>query len=259
MAVEPPLSSTVPGDPTIQRILIPRGRFEMGNAVDRGEMPLHRVLLSSFWIDRTEVTNADYERCMLAGICQPPVRSSSYSRPEYFGNPNYADYPVIYVTWEDADSFCQWAGGRLPSEAEWEFAARGPDERIYPWGDQAPLAGRLNFDFSVGDTSPVDSYPSGASPYGVLDMPGNVAEWVADWYASNYYTQSPSSDPTGPAATDERVVRGGSWLDSASMVRADSRLAYPPDSAFVNLGFRCAESTSAPPGSPLPFGPGGYR
>jgi eukaryotic-like serine/threonine-protein kinase len=226
----------------------------MGNAVDRGEMPLHRVELRGFWIDPTEVTNAQYSQCMQQGVCRAPARSSSYSRPDYFGNPVYAAYPVVYVTWDDADTFCRWAGGRLPTEAEWEWAARGSDERLYPWGNQAPAPVLLNFDFSVGDTSTVGNYPAGASPYGVLDMAGNVAEWVADWFENDYYAQSPLSDPMGPAATGVRVIRGGSWLDNGNMVRVDLRIGYPPDSAFADIGFRCAESTGPSPGGPLATG-----
>lgn len=231
----------------IPRVFIPAGEFEMGNSRDRGDMPRHLVQLRDFWIDRTEVTNAQYAQCVLEGVCHPPARSDSYTRPDYFGNPVYGNYPVIYVDWNDADTFCRWAGGRLPTEAEWERAARGSDERMYPWGDETPRPTLVNFRFSIGDTSPVGSYPSGASPYGVLDMAGNVAEWVADSFEGDYYAQSPLSDPTGPVITGTHVVRGGSWLDNPNMVRADLRFGYPSDSAFVNLGFRCAESTWASP------------
>ncbi len=231
----------------ISWVLIPPGQFQMGNGYDRGEMPPHRVLLSSFWMDRTEVTNAQYEECVTDAACDPPVRFSSYCRPQYFDDPEYNAYPVVYVNWDDADTYCRWAGGRLPTEAEWEYAARGSDDRSYPWGNQTPERSMLNFDFSVGDTSPVGSYPLGSSPYGVLDMAGNVAEWVADFFENNHYLQSPLSDPTGPVATNAHVVRGGSWLDDPNMVRSDLRLGYPTDSAYTNLGFRCAESTEALP------------
>jgi serine/threonine-protein kinase len=241
--VAPP---AIPKDQSVQ-VFVAAGKFEMGSARYRGEAPPHVVEITHFWIDRTEVTNAQYARCVEQGVCQPPARFSSYARPEYFGNLQYGAYPVIYVNWDDADTFCRWAGRRLPTEAEWERAARGSDQRLYPWGDALPRAGVLNYDFTVGDTSAAGSYPSGASPYGALDMAGNVAEWVADWYESDYYAQSAFSDPGGPLATGARVVRGGSWVDNRNGVRAGQRLGYPPDSAFVNLGFRCAESTGALP------------
>ncbi len=244
-----------PGSPSLEPLIdrmhlvfIPAGQFGMGNTYDRGVMPLHRVLLRGFWMDRTEVSNAEYGQCVAEGVCQPPTSFSSYTRSEYFGNPTYAAYPVIYVSWDDANSFCRWAGGRLPTEAEWEHAARGEAGGMYPWGDQPPTDSLSNFGFGVGDTSPVGNYPSGASPYGVLDMAGNVAEWVADWFENDYYSLAPLSDPMGPGETGAHVVRGGSWLDNAIMVRSDLRLGYPPDSAYVNLGFRCAESAQALPG-----------
>ena len=214
------------------------------------------MLLRSFWIDQTEVTNGQYAHCVEQRVCQPPQRIASYSIPDYYGNAEYDQYPVIYVNWDDADTFCRWAGRRLPTEAEWERAARGTDERIYPWGDQAPQAGLLNYNLRVGDTAPVGSYPAGASPYRVMDMAGNVAEWVSDWYDPAYYSESAYSDPGGPIATKYRVVRGGSWLDNQYSVRAGLRHFYPPDSAFINLGFRCAESTPAPPAS---YMGGGHR
>src|SRR5512140_2379087 len=144
--------------PAINQVLwifIPAGEFDMGNAYDRGEMPPHRVLLSSFWIGRTEVTNAQYQKCVIAAACDRPARFGSYSRLEYFDNPDYDTYPVVYVNWNDAETFCRWAGGRLPTEAEWEHAARGPSARLYPWGTEAPGRPLGNFDFSVGDTSTV--------------------------------------------------------------------------------------------------------
>jgi serine/threonine-protein kinase len=253
--VAPAVPAVSPKD-EIPLVLVAAGKFEMGSDHYRDEEPLHVVGLRSFLIDQTEVTNAEYAHCLQQGFCQPPQRLDSYSRPEYFGNPQYDAYPVIYVTWDDADTFCKWAGRRLPTEAEWERAARGSDERIYPWGDQPPQANFLNYDFNLGDTSPTGDYPLGASPYQVLDMAGNVAEWVADWYDPAYYSESPYSDPGDSLATKYRVVRGGSWIDNRYAVRAGLRRYYPPDSAFVNLGFRCAESTPAPQGS---YMGGGHR
>ena len=241
---------------SIVQIFIPAGKFEMGSDLYRDETPSHLVQIDHFWIDRTEVTNAGYLKCVEDNVCQWPVRLSSYTHPEYFGNPRFDAYPVIYVNWNDADTFCRWAGRRLPTEAEWERAARGFDGRLYPWGDQVPEADLLDFDFTVGDTAAVGSYPRGASPYGVFDMAGNVSEWVADWFETDYYSHSPLSDPGGPVATQYRVVRGGSWWNNRNEVRAGLRVGYPPDSAFLNLGFRCAESAWAPGGL---AGAGGHR
>jgi formylglycine-generating enzyme required for sulfatase activity len=239
----PPASSPKESMPMV---FVSAGTFEMGNDHFRDERPAHLIIMNSFWIDQTEVTNGQYQQCATEDVCQPPQRFDSYSRPQYYDNSEFANFPVIYVTWDDADTFCRWAGRRLPTEAEWERAARGPDARIYPWGNQLPSPGLLNYDFRIGDTSAVGSYPLGASPYGVLDMAGNVNEWVADWYEADYYSQSPRSDPQGPVRTGYRVVRGGSWLDNRNYVRSGLRLSYPPESAFVDLGFRCAESVPQP-------------
>ena len=146
-------------------VFVPGGKFQMGSVDHQLQEVLHPVMMNSFWIDRTEVTNAQYARCVEQDVCQTPRDFNSYTRPQYFGNPRYDVYPVIYVTWDDADTFCRWNGGRLPTEAEWEIAARGSDERIYPWGNVPPQPTLLNFDFSIGDTDSVGRYPAGASPY----------------------------------------------------------------------------------------------
>jgi eukaryotic-like serine/threonine-protein kinase len=175
------------------------------------ESPQHSVYLDAFWIDRTEVANSLYAKCVAAGACDPLNDISSYSRTSYYGNSQFADYPVIYVNWNMASAYCSWAGRRLPSEAEWEKAARGTDGRLYPWGDQAPSSSLVSFAWNQGDTAEVGSYPAGASPYGALDMAGNVWEWVNDWYDENYYESSPSENPQGPSSGDDRGLRGGSW------------------------------------------------
>ena len=171
----------------MEMVYIPAGEFFMGaqeNDPDAGkvEKPGHWLYLSIYWIDRTEITNAMYERCVKAGDCQPPEKTSSKTRPAYYGEPRYQDYPVIYVSWEDALAYCRWAGRRLPSEAEWEKAARGTESWLYPWGNIPPDIHKANFNALLGDTTKVGAYPAGASPFGVLDMAGNVSEWVADWY-----------------------------------------------------------------------------
>jgi formylglycine-generating enzyme required for sulfatase activity/predicted Ser/Thr protein kinase len=221
------------------------GAFAMGSDdadLEAGddERPQHTVFLSGYWIDQTEVTNRMYALCVQAGICRPPEKSGSKTRLIYYGDSRFDDYPVIYVAWEDADAYCRWAGRRLPSEAEWEKAARGIDGRIYPWGDTPPNPGLLNYNNQIGDTVPVGSYPNGVSPYGALDMAGNVGEWTADWYSEDYYGVSPAYNPLGPSLGTYRVLRGGSWFSSSRAVRVAFRLWNYPDLRFDSSGFRCA-------------------
>jgi len=226
-------------------VYVPAGEFVMGSAstdpeADDDERPPHTVYLDAYWIGQTEVTNAQYAQCEQAGLCRPPARTGSSTRGYYYGNARYDHYPVISVSWSDAETYCRWAGGRLPTEAEWEKAARGTDGRVYPWGNALTTSDLLNFDDSGGDTTAVGSYPAGASPYGTLDMAGNVWEWVADWYGRSYYGESPEENPAGPASGAYRVLRGGSWGDATHNVRAANRLAYDPGLARHMVGFRCA-------------------
>lgn len=172
-------------------------------------VPQHEVTLDGYYIDQYEVTNRRYQACVAEGVCTLPRRVSSVTRNTYYDNPTYADYPVIQIRWAQAVEFCEWEGKRLPTEAEWEKAARGEeDTRNYPWGDDDPTCdhvnGRIwdaeagNWNRScVGDTSRVGSYPMGVSPYGVHDMAGNVHEYVNDWFGSDYYCAGPNSDTDG--------------------------------------------------------------
>ena len=246
-----------PADPAAE-ILIPAGSFQMGcditNSAENGcpnnatELPLHTVYLDAYYIDKYEVTNTRYQACVKAGRCTPPPEVNSFLRPSYYDNLQYGDYPVIFVTWYQASVFCGWAGERLPSEAEWEKAARGTtDTRKYPWGNEAPDCSKTNFasgeDFCVRDTDHVGAHPAGKSPFGVMDMAGNVWEWVNDWYVDGYYQVSPASNPQGPTASWSHVLRGGSWMSGDSPLRSALRGGGgAPNFRYIDLGFRCART-----------------
>jgi formylglycine-generating enzyme required for sulfatase activity/uncharacterized caspase-like protein len=229
-------------------MFIPAGEFNMGSVTGpEDEKPIHAVHLEAYWLDKTEVTNAMYAKCMDAGICTLPDSISSQMHSAYYGNAEFDDFPVVNVSWEDARVYCEWRGEgtRLPTEAEWEKAATwDPDQsgmRIFPWGESfscsfANYWGRDNG--CVGDTTKVGNYPWGISFYGLLDMAGNVWEWVADWYDA-YPGSKVSNDSYGK---DYRVLRGGSWREGIDNIRSANRNKAIPSLANNSIGFRCARS-----------------
>jgi formylglycine-generating enzyme required for sulfatase activity len=249
-----------PVDGMIQ-VFIPAGSFRMGALDSKGqsdEEPDRQVSMHSYWMDKVEVTVGMYKLCVQAGACEPPKDFTSNTHDDYFSSGKYDNYPVVNVTWGDAKAYCEWAGRRLPTEAEWEYAARGTDFRTYPWGDERPDSSRANFNYQANDTTPVGSFPAGASAFGLLDMAGNVWEWTNDYYDPNYYQLGPAQSPKGPIAPaagqgQRRVIRGGSWADGERELRVANRgFALGPDEeAELNspayfgehsnrIGFRCA-------------------
>ena len=212
------------------------------------EEPAHSVTLSAYWIDQTDVTNAEYAKCVAAGGCTEPSSKSSYTRSSYYGNSQFDNYPVIYVNWAQAKTYCEWVGQvsnvtvGLPSEAQWELAARGTNGRTYPWAGSNIDKTYANYGGNIGDTTAVCSYPQGNSPSGACDMAGNVWQWVADWYDRTYYGQSPVNNPTGPVNGTRRVLRSGSWISNNSAVRSVFRNYGGSSDTDYGSGFRCARS-----------------
>jgi serine/threonine protein kinase len=250
------IGSTIISDKDGMTLLyVPAGEFTMGsNDGNLDEMPLHKVILDAFWIDKTEVTNAMYAKCVTDGNCDPPSSFMSATRDKYYGNPEFNNFPVLVDKWDKANAYCSWANRSLPTEAQWEKAARGTDAQTYPWGNTPPNNNLLNYNNATGDTTEVGKYPMGASPYGVLDMAGNVWEWVSDFYVQNYYAtlgENASNPPGPPESLSEHgyhVVRGGSWYDNSRLVRSAFRGGNFPayekyknqKSNPTNFGFRCA-------------------
>lgn len=230
-------------------VYIPAGEFKMGSP-DKAS-PQHTVYLNAYRIDKTEVSNVQYARCVAEGGCTKPANNYSATRGSYYDDSEYADYPVIFVSWGQAAAYCSWTGRRLPTEAEWEKAARGPDSSIYPWGNTfdgtrgnyCDINCQRNwrddrFDDGYFDTSPVGAYSAGASMYGILDMAGNVHEWVADWFAP--YSSESQTEPAGPDSGQDKIMRGGSWGDDPDHIRSDIRSPINPDNWMDFIGFRCA-------------------
>jgi formylglycine-generating enzyme required for sulfatase activity/uncharacterized caspase-like protein len=236
-------------------LYVPAGEFIMGsNDGKSDEKPAHKANLSAFWIDQTEVTNAMYLKCVREEKCNEPRRRGSYTEDYYFYNPQKGNYPVIYVSWGDAKSYCEWVDRRLPTEAEWEKAARGKDGRIYPWGNDFP-GSTSYFDllgYNQPDTSEVGKSSKGVSVYGVFNLAGNVWEWTADWYSDTFYQNPPPLNPLGPEKGEYRVLRGGSWYSILRAgnkyyfdgLRSSNRFWMAPNDSTNDVGFRCAMSAT---------------
>ena len=185
-------STIISNNDGMKLLYVPAGNFLMGSTdadpnAQPNEKPQHAVYLDAFWIDQTDVTNAMYSKCVNAGVCNQPTELNSSTYSNYYGNSEFDNYPVMNITWYMANTYCKWVGRQLPTEAQWEKVARGTDGRMYPWGSTAPDTTLLNYNPDGGDTTAVGSYPKGVSPYGALDMAGNVWQWVADWYSATYY------------------------------------------------------------------------
>ncbi|MCP9455784.1 MAG: formylglycine-generating enzyme family protein [Nitrospira sp.] len=235
-------------------VFVPAGWFLMGSdprkdrAAGPQELPQRRVYLDAFWIDRYEVSNVDYLRFVLATGAQWP----KFWRENPFSE-EIALHPVIHVNWYEADAYCRWAGKRLPTEAEWEKAARGEDGRIFPWGNEP--AGWLKSNiahpgskrgFKYPPLAKVNRYEKGVSPYGVYQMAGNVSEWVADWFDPEYYRRGVDKNPKGPETGTLKVFRGGSWHEDPEVARSAGRNARPPEEQSYLTGFRCAQDAHDP-------------
>jgi formylglycine-generating enzyme required for sulfatase activity len=221
-------------------VLVPGGAFNMGAGENGDTAPIHTVTLDSFFMDQFEVTNERYGQCVSAGVCSPPTRQSTETRSGYFTNPAFANFPMVNVTWDQAETFCEWVGRRLPTEAEWEYAATGGNARLYPWGDQFdPNLAPVNEPDTVG----VGSFPGGASPFGVQDLAGNALEWVLDWYDAEFYANSPEAGPIGPETGTRKVLRGGGFGNpDPSLYTTFRRYSRAPNLTDVDIGFRCAET-----------------
>ena len=270
--IPPPTEIT--DDKGVEMRLVPQGEFTMGDSPDNAydecmrldghcmttfndEAPPHQVYLDAYYLDTYEVTNKLYKACVDAGWwrCTAPGHNEPAENfSDHYGDSQFDSYPVVDVTWSQARAYCEWRGARLPTEAEWEKAARGTDGRAYPWGSvfdgtktnfcdkNCKGVSNSQYDDGYAEAAPVGSYPQGVSPYGIYDLAGNVMEWTADWYDENYYSNSPSSNPQGPAVGQDRTLRDGSWRYSGNNVRSADRSWSPPRNFMDDLGFRCARS-----------------
>ena len=229
----------------IQMIAVPAGSFHMGSPEGEGaknESPAHVVHLDAYMIDKYEVTNLQYKMFIDATHRREPYHWKGGTYPL-----GLANHPVVNVSWEDAAAYAEWVRKRLPTEAEWEKAARGTDRRPYPWGfvfHESYVNAKVSNE--SGTTCPADTYPMGASPYGIIDMVGNVSEWVGDYYEERYYIHSSTRNPAGPERGKHRVIRGGAFNESSRRgVRCSARFFADPDAPRENIGFRCVKSKTS--------------
>lgn len=242
-ASQPPPSTAQPVAPPPQNfdvvkladgremVRVPAGEFIRGSEEgEADERPQKKIYLDEFLIDRYEVSNAQYAKCVSAKVCRKPAPQQGFDAP---------DQPVYGLSWDMANTYCRWAGLRLPTEAEWEKAARGTDGRKYPWGNEPPTPELATF--SCKATTTVNSHPAGVSPYGAFNMAGNVAEWVSDWYSPSYYASAPAKNPTGPAKGEKKILRGGSYFSAPNKLSTTYRLWENPKYNYTPYGVRCAK------------------
>jgi sulfatase modifying factor 1 len=237
--------ATMTGKDGAPMVLVPAGEFTMGSEQgDDDEQPVHRVVLDSFYLDTFEVTNGRFAKFVAAIQSEPPWGFADQETPVV-----HAEQPVRWVNWLEATGYCLWAGKRLPTEAEWEKAARGTDGRTYPWGNDPPTAAHAVFGLTEGaeTVSPIGNRTPGSSPYGVHDLAGNLYEWVTDWYDDAFYTQNAPSNPRGPGEGTAKVQRGGSYINSPYRLRAAFRTKGDPTEHDPHVGFRCAQDAPARP------------
>jgi formylglycine-generating enzyme required for sulfatase activity/predicted Ser/Thr protein kinase len=249
---EPVSEATIVWEDNSVLVHVPAGNFYMGSRdsddanADGDEKPMHPVYLDEFWIDQYEVTNADFAQFVEATGYQTDAEKEEHSKNWRDAAEGKDNHPVVYVSWNDAVAYCEWLGKRLPTEAEWEKAARGTDGRIWPWGNDWDEDKVNSKDAGPGRTKAVGSYPDGASPYGCMDMAGNAWEWAADRYQGDYYQAAPGNNPQGPDQGVSRVVRGGSWALPQGLTRCTGRFEFIPWVRRDDLGFRCANSSPSP-------------
>jgi hypothetical protein len=233
-------------------VYVPAGEFIMGedHTESADNSPAHLVMLNGYWIHQAEVTNQQYALCVAEGKCTPP--SKEPNTIYRYGFSTFANYPVVGVNWNQAQEYCDFIDARLPTEAEWEKAARGFEPKPYPWGEDAPTCDLLNFNDCLDPSEPdnVRSYQKGTSPFDLMDMSGNVFEWVSDWYSPEYYPASPANSPLGPVTGTKKVYRGGSYKSSPDEIGVTQRYSIEPEKHAADLGFRCVlvgESPIPPP------------